>query len=495
METLGYEFLIEEYRLTVPEPYRKSFLSIRSRLEREQFPDGEEYYYPASYQSIGRNWQEQILFAIKNEGINLSVLSVFFPVIPIPELAEWILQEPTSKYRRKIGFLYEWLTGRELPVPSAASGNYIPILDPDQYFTLQNGQRSRRYRIINNLPGTPVLCPMVYRTKKIQKFQSYDLTGKIERIQSQFDPNLIADAASYLSVKETKSSFAIERLNPDRRKTARVIEMLQKSSRQTLTKELLLTLQHSFVDERFQDNDYRTTQVYVGEGLTPIDERIHYIAPKPEDINELMTGWLDMTCRHISAQSDPVLTAVVSSFTFVFLHPFNDGNGRLHRFLLNDILSRLCSIPEGVVLPFSAQFHKKPAEYDRMLESFSNKITNLIDDYQLDERGQLTVTQETANFYRYPDMTTIAERFYQALIDTIENDFLGELKYLQAFGQAKREIKEAADLPDDLIRRLIYRIQPNNGKLSPHHRQEFEILTDEEIEQISAIIKNRLCSD
>ncbi len=494
MRRLGYQFLIHEYQLTVPEPYRKSFLSDQNRIDREQFPESEEVYYPARYQSVQQNWQEQILFALKNEGINLSVLSAFFSVISIPELTEWILEEPTSKYRRKIWFLYEWLTGRELSLPSVSNGNYIPILDPERYFTLKKGQRSQRHRIVNNLPGTPALCPMIYRTKKIKEFQTYQLTAKIEKIQSQFDPELIADATSYLSIKETKSSFALERLNPDRKKTARLIEILKTSSRSNLTKKYLLTLQHSFVEKRFQDQDYRAIQVYVGESISPIDERVHYIAPKPEDIHELMSGWLEMIQRLIRDPSDPVLVAVVVSFTFVFLHPFNDGNGRLHRFLLNDILSRLCLIPKGIVLPFSAQFYKKPAEYDQMLESFSRKIDPIID-YQMDNRGQLAVTGKTAHYYRYPDMTTIAEHFYQALIDTIDFDFLGELKYLQAFRQAKREMKEVVDLPDDLMRRLIYRVQPNHGKLSRHHRREFEILTDEEIEQLSEIIKNRLCSD
>jgi Fic family protein len=38
----------------------------------------------------------------------------------------------------------------------------------------------------------------------------------------------------------------------------------------------------------------------------------------------------------------------------VFIHPFLDGNGRLHRYLIREELSVLGFTPKGIVLPVSA---------------------------------------------------------------------------------------------------------------------------------------------
>jgi Fic family protein len=36
---------------------------------------------------------------------------------------------------------------------------------------------------------------------------------------------------------------------------------------------------------------------------------------------------------------------------FVYIHPFDDGNGRLHRYLIHHVLSRTRFTPAGLVLP------------------------------------------------------------------------------------------------------------------------------------------------
>ena len=38
----------------------------------------------------------------------------------------------------------------------------------------------------------------------------------------------------------------------------------------------------------------------------------------------------------------------------MFIHPFLDGNGRLHRYLIREELSVLGFTPKGIVLPVSA---------------------------------------------------------------------------------------------------------------------------------------------
>jgi Fic family protein len=46
-----------------------------------------------------------------------------------------------------------------------------------------------------------------------------------------------------------------------------------------------------------------------------------------------------------------------------------DGNGRIHRFLIHNILARRKFTPEGLMFPVSAVMLKNPADYDASLEA------------------------------------------------------------------------------------------------------------------------------
>ena len=497
METLGYQFLVDHYALTVPKLYKRSYLSTSSKQSKEIFPDGEEEYFPSRFQNVGRNWREQLLFALKNEGVNFSVLNALFQKLSEKELTRFILDEPTGKYRRRVWFFYEFLTKKELSIPPLDRGNYVDALEPDEYFTREASKdhpfiRSRRQRIVNNLIGNTGFCPMIRRTKKLRELQSTDFAARIKKIESDYPSDLIRTATQYLCMKETKSSFAIERLTPDQRRMARFVELLKRKGDTSLTKEFLIRIQNDIVDERYRDHDYRKSQVYVGESLTPMDERIHYIAPKPEDIDNLMKSYLEMADDLLKNSCDPILSAALISFAFVFLHPFDDGNGRLHRYLLHYVLSRRRFVSEGMIFPFSSQFHNDPARYDRMLESVSERLLPLIE-YQLDRQGRMTVKNATADYYRFLNMTEIAESFYQTLLKVIDEDFSKELKYLYANGLAKKELRAIVDLPEEQMRFFIQFVHQNNGQFPKKRRKQFAELTDREISEMANVVKNRLC--
>jgi Fic family protein len=56
---------------------------------------------------------------------------------------------------------------------------------------------------------------------------------------------------------------------------------------------------------------------------------------------------------------DPIVSAAGLAFGFVFIHPLEDGNGRIHRWLLHHVLARRGFNPAGANFPGSAIFLKR----------------------------------------------------------------------------------------------------------------------------------------
>jgi hypothetical protein len=189
------------------------------------------------------------------------------------------------------------------------------------------------------------------------------------------------------------------------------------------------------------------------------------------------------------SQVHPVVQAATIAFAFVFMHPFEDGNGRIHRFLIHNILARRGFTPEGLIFPVSAAMLNNLDAYDTALESFSKPLIPLID-YALDEDGQMTVKNQTARYYRYPDMTLITEALFGFIETTIEKELVEELDFLKNYDVTKRAIQEIIDMPDQRIDLFIRFCMQNNGVISPKKRKShFSKLTDDEIQKMQAAIK------
>ncbi len=78
----------------------------------------------------------------------------------------------------------------------------------------------------------------------------------------------------------------------------------------------------------------------------------------------MMDGLLECQRRMESTPLDAVVQAAVAAFGFVFVHPFEDGNGRIHRLLIHLVLSRNAFTPKGVIFPVSAVMLQRRHEYD-----------------------------------------------------------------------------------------------------------------------------------
>jgi hypothetical protein len=485
----GYAFLIEQYRLSVLPNWHTSSVSptgtLRSTIQDAQV----ESVYPQSYWP-GDRTEDHLEFALKYDGVNLGILSALFDVVEADEIAAWISSKPTGKYARRVWFLYEFLTGRELPLPDLTKGNYIELLEPDRYYIAARGRRVQRQRVIDNLLGGRAFCPIIRRTEKLAAVEAIDLRKRCEEVVTHYPPDLLRRALSYLYNKETKSSFEIEHIKPSASRTEKFIGLLEMAEHKDFCeKPLLIDVQNRIVDPRFRDMDYRADQNYVGQTISYQKQIVHYVCPKPDDLPELMAGLL--TAHQVMKERavPAIIHAAAISYGFVFMHPFEDGNGRIHRFLIHNILFLRGAIPKGLMFPVSAAMLKNPALYNHSLQTFSNHLMQMVE-YDLDDLGQMTVSGETGRLYRYIDMTAQAEALYDFVKLTIEHELVEELDFLVNYDKTKQAIQEIVDMPDRLIDLFIQLCMQNNGRLSAGKREShFGFLSDDELAGMENVVR------
>lgn len=486
----GYAYVLEKLAITgIPNWHRSAVATsgTHSVTRQDGFVDEvfRAQYWPG--ETIGAHLE----FALKYDGVNLALLAKIFEKVAMQELVEFIKSKPTGKYVRRIWFFYEFLTEKRLPIDDMTTSNYVDALEAKDYYTVQKGERSPRHRVVNNLLGPRTFCPVVRKTERLLELDSASLQKRCEEIVTDYPPQLLRHALRSLYTIEAKSSFEIEHSTSNASRTEKFIASLQLAEKEDFCeKARLIELQNRIVDPRFRDSDYRLSQQYVGQSIAYQKEIIHYICPKPDDLPSLMEGLLASHARMITGGIPPVVHAAVIAYGFVFLHPFEDGNGRVHRFLIHNILSMQNMVPRGLMLPVSAVMLKNPDAYDRSLEAFSRPLLQVID-YSMDAMGRMTVESESACWYSYMDMTAQAEALSEFILKTIEEELVQELNSLANYDTTKQAIQNIIDMPDRLIDLFIHVCLQNNASLSEKKRTAyFDFLSDEELKAMEQAVRD-----
>ena len=438
---------------------------------------------------------DHLTFALKFEGLNLEILSLLFQAIDERELETFIKAAPTGKYARKIWFLYEFLTEKKLSLETAKVTNYVNLLETTRYYAAISIPEKRQ-KINNNLLGNKQFCPIIRKTDTLRNYINIRLDQKSLEVVGRYPQDVLQRALTYLYTKETKSSFEIERAKPDQMRAARFIELLRiADEREFFNKSSLVELQKATVDRRFANDDFRDDQNYIGQTVRYGNEAVHFVPPKPQDLPDLMTGMFYTYDRMMSARLHPVIIASAISFGFVFMHPFDDGNGRIHRFLIHNILSKTGFTPPALIFPVSATMLRRIKDYDQILEFYSRPLMSMVD-FELDANGRMTVKNETVVHYRYLDMTVIAERLFGFIQETIEIDLTSELDFLLDYDKAKLAVQDVVNMPDRLIDLFIRVCVENSGCLSKNKRRStFARLTDEEITRMQNCVQEAFKSE
>lgn len=472
-------FLAAPFRLSVPLP--RQLAAIGSRHRAVDTPDWRLYsprYAPQP------TLEGHLTFALKYEGLDLAVLKRLFLAVGPAPVEAIVRARPTGSYARRVWFLYEWLTGRKLDVPSAEIGSYVLALDPARQWGTE-GENSPRHRVRNNLPGTPAFCPLVFRTPALEQFMAMNLEERAREVVSRVPRDLLARTAAFLLLKDSKSSYVIEGERPTQDRIQRWGRAIEQAGRSPLSLDELLRLQRIVIgDARFVRLGLRREGGFVGEHdgrtLAPIPD---HISARPEDLGVLVEGMIAFD-RGAGERLDAVIAAATLGFGFVYVHPFEDGNGRIHRYLIHHVLARRGYRPLGVHFPVSAAILDRINEYRSVLESYAKRLLPVIE-WQSIDTNNIRVLNDTADFYRFFDATPHAEFLYACVRQTIEHDLPDETNFLEKFDRFRAFVESLVDMPGRTLENLFGFLRQNHGSLSKRARErEFAALTDDETQRI-----------
>jgi len=475
---VGYGALIEGFKLKVPIPEILAFISLKKRQYKSY-----EWHVFTSRHLPEDTLYKQLVFALKYEGINLLVIKKLFDKLSENEVIELIQQEPIGIYSRKIWYLYEWLFDKKLSINDLKIGNYVPLLDNNFQIAIENGVKSGRHRIVNNLPGTRNFCPLIRRTTKIEEFISANFIGQKDNFLKGIRKDILHRASAFLLLKDSRASFTIEGESPKSNRTARWGQAIGQAGTKDLSKEEILRLQQIVIENtRFVEMGFRNKGGFVGEHDRITGEPIpDHISARWQDIEILINGFLETNQLLLKNNIDPVVSATIIAFGFVFIHPFEDGNGRIHRYLIHHILAKKQFSPQGFIFPVSASILDHITDYKKVLESYSQPLLEFIE-WKETKDHNIEVLNETVDFYKYFDATLQAEFLYECVKDTIQNIIPNEVLYLTGYDEFKKFLEDDFEMPDKVVALLVRFLEQNNGKLSKRAKEnEFANLTKDEI--------------
>ena len=478
---VGYGALIDSLKLAVPMPNKLAIISMKHK----QYEAANWLVFTPRHQPQETIY-DHLVFALKYEGINLLFFKKLFEQLPVDTIGKWITNEPQSQYSRRIWFLYEWLMRKQLAIPDLKEGNYIALIDDGLQYANSISYNSSRHRIKNNLPGAIDFCPLIHKTAKLEKYIAEDLSNKTNAVISGLRKDILLRTSAFLLLKDSKASFTIEGENPTQNRAVRWGRAIGQAGSKPLSKEELLRLQQIIIESnRFIQMGYRTEGGFVGEHDRTTGEPIPaHISARWQDVEKLMAGLMDTAKQMEESKYHPVLMAAEIAFGFVFIHPFVDGNGRLHRYLIHHLLAKMKFTPQGIIFPVSAAILERIDEYRKVLESYSYPLLEFIE-WKKTPKNNIEVLNETIDYYRYFDATALSEFLFDSIDYTIRKIIPEEVAYLQKYDSMKAWIDDRFQMPDKMVALLIRFLEQNNGSLSKRGREkEFAAITNDEVKEI-----------
>ena len=482
---VGWAALVQALGLQAP-VRRPSCVSEKhvagSQREEGGFRVFDKRYWP------GDRFVDHLAFALRHEDIDLLILKRAFAAVPETVLEDYIRATPTGAQARRVWFFYEILTGQRLDLEDAPSVTSVEALDSRAYFT-GKGKLSRRHKVRDNLLGNGDWCPVIRRTNRLETFARLGLEKLAAETVGRTGRHLVMRAASFLLLADSRASFEIEGERAPQSRLERWGKAILQAGKNPLTLEEIIRLHEVLIqDTRFIFPGLRPDGVFLGERDHFGDPLPEFIGARPDDLDDLCTAMLAVNNRMRDDGFDPVLQAAATAFGFIYLHPFQDGNGRVHRCLIHHVLAERRYTPPGMIFPVSSVMLDRIEEYRATLQSHSSPLMDFIQ-WRPTTEHNVEVLNDTADLYRYFDCTEAAEFLYACVRHTVEHDLPREIDYLRRHDEAMSRIMEMVEMPDRLAQNLILFTRQNDGRLSNRKREkDFSALTDDEVNRLENII-------
>lgn len=486
---VGYAAIIDRLSLPMPMVHPVALVGTqRRRYEDHQWMIFTKNYVPEDGQEGNEMvaLYKHLVFALKYEGVNLLFYSCLVKHYSEKQLTLLLNIEPTGQYSRRIWFIIEWLLGKELDGKEPLNKKkYIPVIDPKQQFAIA-GTKSPRHLVINNLPGTSSFCPLVKKTEKLENYITKKLPDRHKEYVQGIRKDIVHRASSFLLLKDSKASFSIEGENPKSDRAARWGRVIGQAGKRALTKDEFTRLQKMVIENpRFINMGVRKKGGFVGEhdrlSGAPIPD---HISANWQDLPKLIEGLIETNKMLIDSDIDAIVAAAVIAFGFVFIHPLEDGNGRIHRYLIHHVLARKKFSQQGIIFPVSASILNHIDVYKDTLEAYSHPLLDFVE-WEETKDHNVSVLNDTADYYRFFDATKQTEFLYDCVFETIDVIIPQELDYLARYDTFKKIIDNEFEMPDNLIALLVRFLDQNQGTLSKRAKNnEFRELSNEEVRNI-----------
>jgi len=483
----GWAALVQA--LDIQAPVRQPSCVSERHIRGSKREEGRWRIFDKRYQP-GNQFTEHLAFALRHENIDLLILKRAFEAVPKAVLEEYVRSTPGGTQTRRTWFFYEMLTGQTLDLEEAPNVTAVDALDARAYFT-GKAKLSKRHKVRDNLLGSGDWCPVIRRTKQLEEFTALGLAERAAEIVGRTGQHLVTRATSFLLLADSRASFEIEGERAPRSRLEHWGKAVLQAGNNELTLDEIVRLHRVLIkDTRFVFPGLRPDGVYLGERDQIGDPLPEFIGARPESLEDICDGMLDANNRMRDDGLDPILQAAATAFGFIYIHPFQDGNGRVHRCLIHHVLAERKYTPPGMVFPVSSVMLDRIDDYRKTLQAHSAPLMDFIKWRPTAERN-VEVLNDTADLYRYFDCTQAAEYLYACVQRTVEQDLPREIDYLRRHDEAMHRIHEMIEMPDHLVQNLILFIRHNDGTLSKRKREkEFYKLTDEEVHGLESIVQD-----
>jgi len=486
-QLVGWAALVQALGLQAP--VRQPSCISEKHIGGSQREQGSFRVFDKRYKP-GDQFADHLAFSLRHENIDLLILKRAFEAGSKADLEEHIRSTPNGRQTRRAWFFYELLTGQMLDIEDAPNVTAVDALDAKTYFT-GKAKLSRRHRVRDNLLGSGDWCPVIRRTKQLEAFTALGLADRAAQTVGHTGKHLVTRAASFLLLADSRASFEIEGERAPRSRLERWGKAVLQAGKNVLTLEEIIRLHRVVIeDTRFVFPGLRPDGVFLGGRDHLNDPLPEFIGARPEDIDRLCTGMLVANSRMRDEDLDPVLQAAATAFGFIYVHPFQDGNGRVHRCLIHHVLAERKYVPPGMVFPVSSVLLERIDDYQKTLRIHSAPLMDFIE-WRPTAEQNVEVLNDTVDLYRYFDCTQAAEFLYACVQRTVERDLPREIDYLRRHDEAMARIMGMIDMPDRLAQNLILFIRQNDGILSKRkYEKDFSALTNEEVQELENIVQD-----